>query len=143
MVFKDGHYKVSELPEKLFVGPDLVYCGLPDRDHVFTYAYTDRDASYLKRFTFGGTILNKDYRCIPEKSRILFLEPGTPKTLYIRYKPAPHQKINQQTCNPSEVDVKSPKTRGRQISIKDISSVTVEPTRGWDEQATTTQLVFS
>ena len=27
MVFKDGHYKVVELPEKMFVGPDLVYCG--------------------------------------------------------------------------------------------------------------------
>src|SRR6185436_8547687 len=25
MVFKDGHYKVIELPEKLYVGPDLVY----------------------------------------------------------------------------------------------------------------------
>jgi topoisomerase-4 subunit A len=26
MVFKDGHYKVVELPEKMFVGPDLFYC---------------------------------------------------------------------------------------------------------------------
>ena len=25
LVFKDGHYKVIELPEKMFVGPDLVY----------------------------------------------------------------------------------------------------------------------
>ena len=103
----------------------------------------DRNASYLKRFTFGGTILNKDYRCIPEKSRILFFAPGTPKVLYVRYKPAPHQKINQQTCDPSKIDVKSPKTRGRQISIKDISSVTAEPTRGWDENATTTAIVLA
>src|SRR4029077_7972558 len=28
LVFKDGHYQVIELPEKLFVGPDLFYCGL-------------------------------------------------------------------------------------------------------------------
>jgi topoisomerase-4 subunit A len=142
LVFKDGHYKVTELPEKLFIGPDLIYCGLPDRERVFTCAYTDRNASYLKRFTFGGTILNKDYRCIPEKSRILFFEPETPATLYIRYKPAPHQKINQQTCDPSEVDVKSPKTLGRQLSIKDISSVTAEPTRGWDKETASTKIVF-
>ena len=58
LVFKDGTYKVSELPEKLFVGPELFYCGLPDREKVFTCAYTDRKASYLKRFKFGGTILN-------------------------------------------------------------------------------------
>jgi topoisomerase IV subunit A len=143
LVFKDGTYKVSELPEKLFVGPELFYCGLPDREKVFTCAYTDRKASYLKRFTFGGTILNKAYLCIPDKSRILFFEPETPKVLYVRYKPAPHQKINQQTCDPSKVEIKSPKTRGRQISIKDISSVTADPTRGWDEKAATTEIFFA
>lgn len=143
LVFKDGTYKVGELPEKMFVGSELFYCGLPDRDQVFTCAYTDRKASYLKRFRFGGTILNKAYLCIPEKSRILYFGPGTPKILYVRYKPAPHQKINQQTCDPNEIEVKGPKTRGRQISIKDISSVTVEPTRGWDENATTTKLMFA
>ena len=142
LVFKDGTYKVTELPEKLFVGPELFYCGLPERERVFTCAYTNRDASYLKRFTFGGTILDKAYCCIQEKSRILFFAPDTPKLLYIRYKPAPHQKVNQQTCDPAEVDVKSPRTLGRQLSIKDISSVTAEPTRGWDENATTTKIVF-
>jgi topoisomerase-4 subunit A len=142
LVFKDGTYKVSELPEKLFVGPELFYCGLPDRDRIFTCAYTNREASYLKRFTFGGTILNKAYSCIPEKSRILYFAPDTPEKLYVRYKPAPHQKVNQQTCNPAEVDVKSPKTLGRQLSIKDISSVTAEPTRGWDESAATTKILF-
>jgi topoisomerase-4 subunit A len=143
LVFKDGTYKVSELPEKLFVGQELFYCGLPEREKIFTCAYTDRDASYLKRFTFGGTILNKAYSCIPDKSRILFFAPETPKILYVRYKPAPHQKISQQTCDPHQVEVKSPKTRGRQISIKDISSVTAEPTRGWDEHATSTKIVFA
>ena len=143
LVFKDGTYKVTELPEKFFVGPDLFFCGLPERERVFTCAYTNRQASFLKRFTFGGTILNKAYSCIPDKSRILFFASDTPPTLYIRYKPALHQKISQQTCNPKEIEVKSPKTRGRQISIKDISSVTAEPTRGWDEKAATTQLVFA
>jgi topoisomerase IV subunit A len=142
-VFKDGTYKVIDLPEKMFVGPELFYCGLPDRERVFTCAYTNRQASFLKRFTFGGTILNKAYSCIPEKSRILYFAPDTPKVLYIRYKPAPHQKISQQTCDPAEIEIKGPKTRGRQISIKDIGSVTAEPTRGWDEKAATTKLMFA
>jgi topoisomerase-4 subunit A len=142
LVFKDGTYKVTDLPEKMFVGPELFYCGLPDRERVFTCAYTNRQASFLKRFTFGGTILNKAYSCIPEKSRILYFAPDTPKVLYIRYKPAPHQKVSQQTCDPAEIEIKGPKTRGRQISIKDIGSVTAEPTRGWDENAATTKLMF-
>ncbi len=142
LVFKDGTYKVTELEDKLFVGPELYYCGLPERERVFTCAYTDRKASYLKRFTFGGTILNKAYLCIPDKSRILYFAADTPKVLYVRYKPALHQKVHQQTCDPAKIEVKSPKTRGRMLSIKDISSVTPEPTRGWDEAAATTEIVF-
>ncbi len=143
LVFKDGHYKVVELPEKLFVGLDLIFCGLPERERVFTLAYTNREATFLKRFTFGGSILNKEYFCIPEKSRILFFEPDTPAELFVRYKPAAYQKINQQTCHPSEIEVKSPKTRGRQISIKEVSSITSKPTRGWDADAPTTKLQFT
>ena len=91
---------------------------------------------------FGGTILNKAYSCIPEKSRILFFAPDTPKLLYVRYKPAAHQKISQQTCDPSQVEVKNPRTLGRQLSIKDISSITAGPTRGWDDKEPTTKIVF-
>jgi topoisomerase-4 subunit A len=143
LVHKDGHYQVTELPEKLFVGPDLFYCGLPERDRIFTCAYTDRKATYLKRFKFGGTILNKTYHCIPLKSRVLFFEPDTPAELYIKYKPAPYQKIHQQTCNPKEVEVKGPKTRGRQISIKDVSSINSTPPRSWDPKGAITKLEFA
>jgi topoisomerase IV subunit A len=142
LVFKDGTYKVMELAEKEFVGPDLFYCGLPERERIFTLAYTNRDATYLKRFTFGGTIMNKLYRCIPEKSRILYFEADTPAKVYIKYKPAPYQKIHQQTCNPAELEVKGPKTLGRQISIKDVSSINSKPPRGWDEKEPTTELKF-
>ncbi len=143
LVFKDGHYKVVELPEKLFVGPDLIYCALPDRDRVMTLVYTTRDATYLKRFTFGGTILNKIYHCIPPKSKILFFEPETPETLYIKYKAAPYQKINQQTCSPGDVAVKGAKSRGNQISIKEISSINSKPPRGWDSDAPTSKVAFA
>jgi topoisomerase-4 subunit A len=143
LVFRDGHYKVVELPEKMFVGPDLYHAGLPERDRVFTLVYTNREATYIKRFNFGGTILNRDYNCIPEKSRILFFEADTPKEIYIRYKAAPYQKINQQTCDPSQVEVKGPKTRGRQISIKEVAAVNSKPPRGWDAEAPTTKLQFA
>jgi topoisomerase-4 subunit A len=142
LIFRDGHYKVVELPEKMFVGPDMVFCGLPERERVMTLAYTNRDATYLKRFTFGGTILNKEYFCIPHKSRILFFEPETPAELFIRYKAAPYQKINQQTCQPAQVEVKGPKTRGRQISIKEVAAINSKPPRGWDPAAATGKLEF-
>ena len=142
LFFRDGHYQVVELPEKLFVGPDVVFCELPERDRIFTLAYTNREATYLKRFTFGGAILKKIYHSIPPKSRVLFFEADTPAEIFIKYKPAPYQKINQQTCDPSQVEVKGPKTRGRQISIKDVSSINSKPPRGWDPEGPTTKLQF-
>jgi topoisomerase-4 subunit A len=143
MVFRDGHYKMIELPEKLFVGPDLIYAGVPDRERIFTVAYSTREASYLKRFTFGGMIMDKEYFCIPEKAKILFFAPDTPEVLYIKYKPAPHQKVSQQTCKPGDLGVKSAKAIGNQISIKDVQSVNARPPRNWDQEATTTELKFA
>jgi topoisomerase-4 subunit A len=142
MVFRDGHYRVIELPEKMFVGPDLIYAAVPERDRVMTTGYTHKDATYLKRFTFGGAILDKEYFCVPPKSKVLFFEPDTPAEVFIRYKPAAYQKINQQTCNPAEVDVKSPKTRGRQVSIKEAGAIASKPPRGWDPDAPTTKVAF-
>ena len=143
LVSKDGHFKVIELPEKLFIGPDLVFCALPERERIMTLAYTNREATYLKRFTFGGTIMDKIYHLIPPKSKILFFEPDTPAELYIRYKPAPYQKINQQTCKPGDLAVKGAKSRGNQISIKEVSSINSKPSRGWDPEAPTTKLQFA
>jgi topoisomerase-4 subunit A len=142
-VLKDGHYKVIELPEKMFVGPDLFYCAVPERDRIFTLVYTNRDATYLKRFTFGGTILDKEYFCIPPKSRILFFEPDTPAELFIRYKAAPYQKVNQQTCKPEEIAVKGVKSRGNQLSIKEVAAVNSKPPRNWEPDALTTKLSFA
>lgn len=143
MVFKDGHYRMIELPEKFFIGPDLLYCGLPERDRVFTLAYTDREATYLKRFTFGGMILNKEYYVVPQKTRILFFEPDTPEELYIKYKPAPYQKVNQQTCKPGDLAVKGVKTLGHQISIKDVASINSKPPRNWEPEEPITRVLFT
>jgi topoisomerase-4 subunit A len=143
LVFKDGHYKVIDLPEKLFVGPDLVYCGLPERERVFTLAYSDRNATYLKRFVFGGYILDKEYFCVPPKSKIIFFERDTPVELYIKYKPAPYQRIHQQIAKPADLLVKGVKARGNQVSVKEVASIQSKPPRNWDPEAPTTPLLFA
>lgn len=144
MVFKDGSYKVMQIQEKFFVGEKLVYCEHPDRDTVFTMVYQTRDACFVKRFTFGGAIMNKEYSLVPPKAkaRIIYLEQGTPDKLYIRYKPVPRQKVNQSTCKPKELAVKSAKSRGKQISLKVISNIGSKPPKNWEEDAATTEVVL-
>ncbi|MCL5096178.1 MAG: hypothetical protein M1608_01320, partial [Candidatus Omnitrophica bacterium] len=80
---------------------------------------------------FGGAILNKVYHCTPPKSKIIFFEPDTPEEIYIRYKPAPYQKINQQIARPGDLLVKGVKAHGNQISIKEVAAINSKPPRGW------------
>ena len=143
MVLQDGAYKVVETPDKLFVGKDLIYCATPERDREMTMAYRHKGVTYLKRFTFGGTILNKDYRLCPEKSKVIFFEAGTPESLYIKYKPAPRQKVSQQIAYPQELGVKTAKAKGIQVSIKEVHSVRVKPPRNWVAESATTELRFT
>jgi topoisomerase-4 subunit A len=142
VVLQDGAYKVIEVPDKLFLGKELLYCATPEREREMTMAYRHKGVTYLKRFTFGGTILNKDYRLCPEKSKILFFEPGTPEVLYIKYKAAPRQKVSQQTANPGELGIKSAKAKGNQVSIKEVHSIRTKPPKNWDAKAATTELRF-
>jgi len=144
-VSKDGEYKVIPVEEKTYVGSNLIYVDHPERDEVYTMVYQTKDACFLKRFTFGGAIMNKVYSLTPEKgkAKIVFLEKGTPEKLYIRYKPVPRQKINQQTCSPKDLAVKSAKARGKQISIKSISNIGTKPTRNWEPDEPTTEVVMA
>ena len=143
MVFKDGHYKVIELPEKLFVGPDLFYCGLPERERVFTLRLHQSRGDLPQALHVRRHDPEQGISLHPGEIAHPVLRTGHAGAVFIRYKPAPYQKINQQTCKPSEVEVKGAKTRGSQISIKEVASINSKPPRSWDPDAPTTKLSFA
>jgi topoisomerase-4 subunit A len=137
IVWGDGHYKLVPPPDKFFIGQDMIYCALHDRDKLFTAVFTEPEFkfTFLKRFAFGGCIQNKDYRFAPEGASVIFFETGTPEMLYVKYKPAKGQRINQQAFNPSDVPVHGPSARGKQLTAKPIAKITTERPRGWDDAA--------
>ena len=149
-VWKDGRYKMTPPSEKIFVDKDLLEVFLfnpeKDRERAFVCVYEEPlyGFSYIKRFTFGGMINNKDYRLAPEKSRVLFFDEGCPEVLYVKFKPAKNQKIHQMLFKPLElvqkgaekqpvVEVRGAAARGIQLTTKAIARVS--PTKGawWDE----------
>ena len=138
-MWKDGRFKKIQPPEKFFVDKDVseifTFQQEKDRDKTFTCVYEDGDYgfAYVKRFTFGGLIRNKEYRLAPPKSKILFFTEGMPETLFVKFRPAKGQKIHQQQFDLKEVIVRGSSARGRQMTTKSISRVS--PTKGawWDE----------
>ena len=137
VVWADGRYKMIPPPDKFFIDKNMAYCKIHNRDQQFTAVYTEPKYgfTYIKRFSFGGCIQNKDYAFAPEKSKLVFFEEGTPDALYVKYKPAKGQRINQQLFVPGEVLVKGVGAHGKQMTSKAIKSISTEKPRGWDEDA--------
>ena len=86
VVMTDGRYKVVHPPDKLFVDRDMPWCGPADRDRSCVMVYREEDGLlYIKRFAFGGTILNREYASIPSRCRVEFFSVDDPGRLYVRY----------------------------------------------------------
>ncbi len=140
LVWKDGRYRVIPAParEKVFIDKDVFYLEVYDRDRIYTCVYTESEVPFscLKRFSFGGCILNKDYDLLPEPGTIRFFEPGTPETIWIKFRPAKGLRILQKSLKPAdEVAIKGVHARGKQITTKTISAIAggEKPPRFWDD----------
>lgn len=159
LVWKDGRFKKVQPEDKIFVDKDLLailrYNQEKDRDtRNFTCIYEEGgyNFSYIKRFTFGGLIRNKEYRLAPEKpkSKIILFQEGCGDTLYVKYKPAKGQKIHQQFFKPLDlasrvnretgktekrpvVEIRTPGAKGKQLTTKPIQRASFNKCTWWDE----------
>ncbi|MDZ8119289.1 DNA topoisomerase IV subunit A [Pontiella agarivorans] len=133
IILKNGQYKVIQPPEKIFVDGNLERVEIYDRDKQYTCVYTDARITYLKRFKIGGAIMNREYyMSLGEKSKLKLLVDGTPESIYVKYNPAKGQRIHQQKFTPSDIAVKSVKSRGNRMTTKSIKYIGTEPGRWWD-----------
>ncbi len=160
-VWKDGRYRMTPPSDKIFVDKDLldVFLFNPEKDRARAFACVYEEPlygfAYIKRFTFGGMINNKDYRLAPEKSKVLFFADGCPERLYVKFKPTKNQKIHQMVFQPLEpvdkgaggkkplVEVRTASARGIQLTTKPIARIS--PTKGswWnDDEASTKGVVL-
>jgi topoisomerase-4 subunit A len=136
LVWKDGRYKMMPPPDKLFVDKDLLHAAVFDRDQVMTVLFTAEQATYAKKFQFGGAIQNKEYSLIPvPKGKILILEAGEPEKFYLKFKPAKGQRVHQLEFDCKTLEVRGAKTWGNQVTFKGIDSASTKMPRGWEESA--------
>ena len=133
LVWDDGRYRVVQPPETLFVDTNLVYSAKIDRDRVMTIVYQEYGNVYLKKFNFGGTILNKEYRCAGKASKILLFADDSPDEIYVKYKPAKRQRIHQQFFHAADVPVKGVKARGSLMAPKEIDKISTRKPRWWKD----------
>ena len=132
-VWDDGRYQMMSPPDKFFVDKNLNYCAIFDRDREMTCVYTHQGTTYIKRFTFGGAIMNRDYWLAPTGSKILLFMEGCSDEIYLRYRPAKAQRIHQQFFKIKALAVKGAKAKGNRLTAKSVQYIDIKPGRWWRE----------
>lgn len=136
LVWKDGRYMMIPPPEKLFVDKNLEYVGIFEREKEFLCVYTHNQTSFLKRFTFGGCIQNKEYSLCPKgKNKLLLFEEGAPEEVFVKFAPMKNQRVHQLKVKVADYAVKGAKTKGNQLTAKKIKNLGTKKPKNWDDNS--------
>jgi topoisomerase IV subunit A len=129
LIFRDGLYKVIPAPDKLFVGPDLLWLGPVRKELVFNLIYRAGalNLSYVKRFRTPKFILNKDYRLFEEHKRsviqlLLVGEKGL--RAKVSLVPSARARSNALEIDFDEHLIKGEAAQGRRVSERAVRKVT-------------------
>jgi topoisomerase IV subunit A len=124
LVWENGRYQMIAPPDKLFVDQNLAYFGIFDREKIFTLVYSTPQATFLKRFAFGGAIMNRDYHCAQEKAKIRLLTDRPVTEIRLKYRHAKGARTDEQSFSVGDFAVRGPKTLGNQVTKRTVTSVT-------------------
>lgn len=131
-VRKSGIYSVSETPDKLFVGPELRYCGFADKESLskvlFTILYRDPETQlvYIKRCKIAGYIMNRDYFFAPDGMEILHVDTRKDFKFNLNYVKKPRLKVLKETFKAGDFEEKSLKAKGLRVSAKEVHDIQIE-----------------
>ena len=124
LVWDNGRYQMIAPPDKFFVDKNLAYFGIFDREKIFTLVYSTSKATFLKRFAFGGAIMNRDYNCAVESAKLRLLTDRPVTEIRLKYRHTKGARTDEQSFSTSEFPIRGPKTRGNQLTKRTVTSVT-------------------
>jgi topoisomerase IV subunit A len=123
VVWDNGKYQMLAPPERQFVDHNVVEVELFDRDKPFVAVYSTAGATFVKRFAFGGAIMNRDYFCIPEGAKLRLFTDRPIAELRLKYRHIKGARYDEQTFDLGDLPVRGPKTRGFQLTKRTVVSV--------------------
>jgi topoisomerase-4 subunit A len=132
LIYTNGLYKIIPVTEKLYVGHDLEWFGVVEKESVFNIIYRDgaENFGYVKRFKTPSFILEKEYRLFPEhkRSKILLLTFGDNNFAKINLMPSSRAKTNSLEIAFDDYLIKNALAKGKRVSNRVIRKVS--PTNG-------------
>jgi topoisomerase-4 subunit A len=120
LIFSSGMYKVVPVPEKLFVGEELEYAAVFEKNVVFNIVYRDgvENLAYVKRFRSPKFILDKEYYLFPphKRSRILLLLLGEGRHARVSLVPSRRARSNIVEIDFDQFLLKNASAKGKRVS---------------------------
>lgn len=120
LIFSSGMYKVVPVPEKLFVGEELEYAAVFEKNVVFNIVYRDgvENLAYVKRFRSPKFILDKEYYLFTphKRSRILLLLLGEGKHARVSLVPSRRARSNIVEIDFDQFLLKNASAKGKRVS---------------------------
>lgn len=126
---KDGNYQVVNVPEKMFVGKDMLWCSLADKDTlkntIFSLIYQSADKKHicLKRFQVEKFIVEKNYQFLPDGCKFLLLTEKQHGIITLVYKKVPRLRVLEEEFELDSYLVKGYKASGVRLTSKAIRTV--------------------
>jgi len=121
IIKSDGTYKVTAIPEKLYVGP-VAEVAKSDKEKVYSMIYRERKTGlcFAKRFQIDKFILDREYQTVPKGARVVKLFDRRGVVIRCEFFPAPRQKVNEAELNFEDVAVRGAGAKGFRIANKKI-----------------------
>ncbi|MFA5467575.1 MAG: DNA topoisomerase IV subunit A [Sphaerochaetaceae bacterium] len=133
IIQKDGTYFVTDVPEKLFVGKQMRYCGLADKEVmdkvVFTVIYQENTLKYLfiKRCRINQFILNKTYHLLPKGAFKLYsLSTHDDARITIQFKKGKGYKNLEDRTYFSRFLIKGVRANGVRLTTKEAQTIRIK-----------------
>ncbi|NCN04741.1 MAG: DNA topoisomerase IV subunit A [Spirochaetales bacterium] len=128
----DGSYSVSDLPKKAFVGTDMHFCTLADKEELAKHTYTvifrqnDTGHLYIKRTTITQFILEKQYSLLPEGTKLLAFTTQEKGRVMLKYKKKPGLRVLEEEFAIADFLVKGVNAGGVRLTTKEVASMKVK-----------------
>ena len=133
IVQKNGTYYCTNVSDRSFVGKDIAYCGLADKESlenvVFTVIYQDRKTkiTYIKRCKLSGFIMNKPYELLPDPESCSLKKLSILENAEVTVTYKGPSRVKETTFYFSDFRVKGAKAGGVTITKKEIASIRLKP----------------
>ena len=136
VIHKDGKYMVTKVSEKAFLGKDILYVGIFNRNDqrtIYNVIYREgkTSLSYAKRFAVTGITRDKEYditQGTPGSTILWFTVNGNAEaeTVKIYLRPRPKLKKLIDEYDFSELGIKGRASRGNLVSKNPIQKITLK-----------------